>query len=47
MFPARDYYDRIARPTVQDLQSINTDIRLGILACMVFINTVDHVYQNR
>ncbi|ACB28425.1 hypothetical protein [Methylobacterium radiotolerans] len=47
MFPARDYYDRIVRPTVQDFQSSNTDVRLGMLACMVLLHTVDHVYQNR
>lgn len=47
MLTAADYYNRIARPTVEDFYRHNSDVRLAMLACMATLHVVDHVVQNR
>ena len=47
MYRAREYYDRIVRPTVQEFFADHDNPRLGMLACMALLHTVDHVYHNR
>lgn len=47
MYRAREYYDCIVRPTVQEFFAQHDDPRRGMLACMALLHAVDHVYQNR
>lgn len=47
MYRAREYYDLIVRPTVEEFFAQHDDPRRGMLACMALLHTVDHVFQNR
>lgn len=47
MITARDYYQKIAVPTVEDFLAKNDDLRLAMLACMASLHVIDYVFQNR
>ena len=47
MITARDYYEKVAKPTVVEFQNNNGDLRLALLASMAILHVVDYVMQNR
>lgn len=47
MISAFDYWDRIAKPTVEEFLANRKDVRRGMLAAMVVLHAVDYVFQNR
>ena len=47
MISARQYYDQITKPTVDEFLRSNKDLRLAMLACAATLHVVDYVGQNR
>src|SRR5437879_3280719 len=47
MISARDYFDWVVKPTVNQFRKDNADFRLALLAAMATLHTVDYVMQNR
>lgn len=41
-----EYWNNIARPTVQDFFNDRNNVRLAMLACMAVLHTVDYLIQN-
>jgi hypothetical protein len=47
MISPKEYYDVVVKPTVDEFQLKNDDIRLALLASMVTLHVVDYVMQHR
>lgn len=47
MFAAAEYFEQIAKQTIDEFFADLDNPRRGMLACMALIHTVDHVFQNR
>ncbi len=46
MISAREYYNQIVRPTVDEFFGNNKDLRLAMLACTVTLHLLDYIGQN-
>jgi hypothetical protein len=47
MITAREYYQKIVVPTVDEFLAKNENLRLAMLACMASLHVVDYVFHNR